>query len=320
VREDMLTLIDGTKLDRDSVLGFISLFTVPDEPVPGTKLNRLWAAEALDPSLIPDARKAADVFAQACRQVETRKAGTNPAHRTEVKVDEVSNGPDQRVYQVTRMVTDQANQVIDHPKAMTLVLDKPTADGGAVAVDCINVIPRDPTTFGALKGLADSVLAYYDKNLTTVPGQKIRNAIRDYMKILGAENLRRKSGGVYFVPASGADTLESLERVLAKLYDGAADLHFIPQANTKAMQAMVAHHHTLNVVKECDEMIARITNRLKSGGKVRKDLLTNVIQQKRELGARRKEYAKLLGGEQKKLDGHFDVLDEQIEKLMEAAV
>jgi hypothetical protein len=38
----MLTLIDGTKLDRDSVLGLISLFTVPDEPVPGTKLNRLW--------------------------------------------------------------------------------------------------------------------------------------------------------------------------------------------------------------------------------------------------------------------------------------
>src|SRR4051812_13215174 len=231
----MLTLIDGTTLDRDSILGFISLFTVPDNPVPGAKLNRLWTAEGLDAALIPDARKAADVFAQACRQVETRKAGTNPAHRTEVKVDEVSNGPDERVYQITRMVRDQTNQVIDHPKAMTLALDKPAADGGADAANCIKVIPRDPATFGALKGLADSVVAYYDKNLTTVPGQKIRNAVRDYMKILGAENLRRKSGGVYFVPVSGADTLESLERVLDKLYEGAADLHFIPQPNTKAV-------------------------------------------------------------------------------------
>jgi hypothetical protein len=192
VRDEMLTLIDGTTLDRDSILGFISLFTVPDNPVPGAKLNRLWTAEGLDAALIPDARKAADVFAQACRQVETRKAGTNPAHRTEVKVDEVSNGPDERVYQITRMVRDQTNQVIDHPKAMTLALDKPAADGGADAANCIKVIPRDPATFGALKGLADSVVAYYDKNLTTVPGQKIRNAVRDYMKILGAENLRRE--------------------------------------------------------------------------------------------------------------------------------
>lgn len=320
MRDEMLTLLDGTTLDRDSVLGFISLFTVPDEPVPGTKLTRLWTAEGLKKELIPDARKAADVFAQACRHVETRKAGTNPSHRTEVKVDEVSNGPDWRIYQITRMVRDQANQVIDHPKAMTLSLDKHAAEGGAAAVDCITVKPLDPTTFGVLKGLADSVLAYFDKNLTTVPGQKIRNAVRDYMKILGAENLRRKSGGVYFVPVSGADTLESLERVLAKLYDGAADLHFIPQPSTRAVTDMVARHHALNVVKECDEMIARITNRLRSGGKVRKDLLTNVMQQRRELGVRSREYADLLGGEQKKLTGHLETLDDQVEKLMEAAV
>jgi hypothetical protein len=320
VRDEMLTLLDGSQLPRDNVLGLITLFTVPDEPVPGAKLNRLWNAEGLDPGLIPDVRRPTDVFAQACRQVETRRAGAGNAHRTEVKVDEVSNAPGERVYQITRMVRDHVQQVIDHPKAMTLTLDKAKADGGGLAADCITVTPRDPATYGALKGLADAVLAYYDKNLTTVPGQKIRNAVRDCMANIGAENLRRKSGGVYFVPVAGADTLESLERILDGLYGGGADLHYIPQPNTKAVAAMVSRHHALNVIKECDEMIARITTRLKSGGKVRKDLLTNLMQQRRELGARRREYATLLGSEEKALKGHFEMLDEQLERIMEAAV
>jgi hypothetical protein len=140
------------------------------------------------------------------------------------------------------------------------------------------------------------------------------------MKILGAENLRRKSGGVYFVPMSGADTLEALARVLEKLYGNEADLHTIPQPNTKAVAGMLSKHHAMNVVKECDEMISRISERLKSGTKVRRDLLTNLMQQRRELGARRKQYVGILGTEQKELAGHFETLDESIERLMEAAI
>jgi hypothetical protein len=316
----MLTLIDGTKLKPKDVLGLITLFTVPDEPVPGQKLNRLWQAEGLDPKLIPDVRKAADTFANACREVETRRASASNGHQTEVKVDEVYNGPGERIYQVTRMVRDSVNRVIDHPKAMKLVLDKNAADGGAAAVNCIEVHPLDPSTFGALKGLADRILSNYDKNLTTVPGQKVRNALRDYMEILGAENLRGKSGGVYFVPMSGADVLSSLSDVMQALYGDRASLTVFPQMKTQAVRDAVAKNHAANVVKECDEMIARIAERLKAGGKVRKDLLTNLMQQRRELGARRKQYADILGSEQQTLTGHFEVLDEQLEKLMDAAV
>lgn len=319
--DSMLTLMDGTKVPEDQILGIITLFTVPDESVPGAKLNRLWQAEGLDPKLIPDVREPRDVFANACRHVESRRAGSSGSSRqTEIKVDEVSNGPAERIYQITRMVRDQAHQVIDHPKAMKLVLDKIAAEGGAAAADCIDVQPLDKSTFGALKGLADQILAHYDKNLTTVPGQKIRNAVRDYMGILGAEGLRRNSGGAYFVPKTGSDTLASLTRVLDGLYGGRADMHFFPQLNTKTVQEAVSKHHARNVIAECDEMIARITERLKSKGKVRKDLLTNLMQQRRELGARRKQYAEILGEESKLLEGHFSTLDDQMERLMEAAV
>lgn len=320
MRDEHLTLMDGTKVKRDKVLGVITISTIPETPVSGSLLKKEWSKEGLDPKLIPDVRKAADTFAQACRSVETRRANGTNGQQVEVKVDEVSNGPDERIYQITRMVRDQAKQVIDHPKAMKIVLDKAAAEAGAKAADCIDVQPLDKATFGVLKGLADKVLAYFDKNRTTVPGQKIRNAVRDYFHILGAENMRRNSGGVYFVPTSGVDTLESLQRVVEALYGGAADLHFWPQLNTKGAQDAVGKHHAINVVNECDEMIATITERLKKKGKVRKDLLTNLMQRRRELGARRKQYVEILGGEQQALAAHFETLDDQIDKLMEQAV
>lgn len=318
MRSDMLTLMDGSKMARDQILGVITLSTIPDEFVSGAKLNKLWSAEGLDPKLIPESRKAVDTFRQSCRKVETRRANS-AGHTTEVKVDEVTNDGPTCVYQVTRMVRDKTNQVIDHPKAMKLVFDKAKAESGDP--DPIEVIPLDKATFGELKGLADVIIEWYGKNLAMVPGQKIRNAVRDYMHILGAENLRRRSGGVYFVPTSGVDTLESLQRVLEALYGGDADLHIIPQPNSKAVAAMLEKHHAMNVKGECDELIARISERLKgSKNKVRKDLLTNIMQERRELGARRKQMSEILGREIKELNGHFETLDEKIEDLMGAAL
>lgn len=318
MKSDMLTLMDGSKLPRDQVLGVITISTVPDEFVSGAKLSKLWAAEGLDPKLIPKTRKPVDTFSQACRKVETRR-GTANGRQVEVKVDEVEKEGPSCIYQITRMERDKTNHVIVHTNAMTLVLDKVKAEAGDP--DPIDVIPQDKTTFGELKGLADNIIAWYKKNLAMVPGQKIRNALRDYMEILGAENLRRKSGGVYFVPTSGVDTLESLQRVLEALYGGNADLDIFAQPKTKFVAKMLEKHHALNVKGECDDLIARISTRLKaSSNKVRKDLLTNIMQERRELGARRKQMAEILGHEIKELNGHFEVLDEQIENLMGAAL
>jgi hypothetical protein len=320
---DMLRLLDGTKLPEEAVLGVITIFTVPDKNVDGAVLANEWAREGLDPKLIPDTRRPVNDFQQACRSVETRRAGTNAqGHKTEVKVDEVTNAGDECVYQITRMIRDTTNRVIDHPKAMRVIFNKVSAETNPDSANCIRVEPLDPAHFGAIKGLADRIVQHYDSNRGTVPGQKVRNAVRDYMKILGAENLRRASGGVYFVPMVGADTLKSLARVCETIYpDGDCDFAFFPQPNTKAAAKLIAKHHVLNVQSEADEMMSRISERLKNGtGKVRKDLLTNLMQQRRELGAHRKRYIELLGGEQKLITEKMSMLDEMLENLMERAV
>lgn len=322
MREDMLRLMDGSKLPPDSVLGLITIFTVPDKAVSGSHLAKLWAREGLDPKLIPEARRPVDDFRQACRAVETRKGGNSAnGHKTEIKVDEVTNQGDECVYQITRMVRDMQHRVIDHPKAMTLAYNKTLAEQDHSAANCITVTPQDPQTFGALKGLADIITDTYDKNVgKSVPGQKIRNAVREYMHLLGGTNLRRASGGVYFVPVAGADTLSSLARICGDLYGHDADFSFFPQPGTKAAAQMVADAHVRNIQADADEMIAKITERLKSSGKVRKDLLTNLVQRRRELGALRKRYIDLLGGEQKLITEKLSMVDDQLEKLMAQAV
>lgn len=322
MKADMLTLMDGSKLPLDQVLGVITMFTVPDRAISGTKLNRLWRAEGLDTALIPDVRKPVNVFQQACRTVETRRGGTQAnGHKVEVKVDEVTNLGDDCIYQVTRMVRDTNNRVIDHNKGMRLTLSKSKAEDDPASSNCIKIEPLDKATYGAVKGLADKILDYYDNNQSTVPGNKVRNAVRDLILQLGGESLRRQSGGVYFVPVGGVDTLESVERILEKLYGVDADFHTWAQPSTKAVQKMVAQHHAMNVQSEADEMIARIIDRVKnSKQKIRKDLLTNIVQQRRELGARRKQYVDILGTEQKLISEKLSILDDEIEKLMEAAV
>lgn len=323
MKKDMLRLRDGSHLDPDHVLGFITIFTVPDKSVLAVDLAKAWAAEALDPALIPEARKPVDDFRTACRKVETRKGGSLVnGHKTEVKVDEVTNQGPECIYQITRMVRDAANQVIDHPKAMTLIFNKPMADSGQTASgDCIQVKPRDPATFGALKGLADNILQDYDATVgVSVPGQKIRNAVRDTLHGLGAENLRRGSGGVYFVPKDGVDTVESLERVCTGLYGDAADFYYAPQVNVKGVQKMVAESHVRNVQDRAEGMLVKISERLKNPNKVRKDLLTNLMQERRELGAHRRRYIEMLGQRQKLVTETMTMVDESLERLMEQAV
>jgi hypothetical protein len=130
------------------------------------------------------------VFRSACRSVETRRH-TAATKRVEVKVDEVLHNAKECVYQITRLVRDEANAVIEHPKAMTLAFDKALGKTHRARARGLRRAPRargrDPH---ALQG------EHQDDPAQGDPRRGARAAAE-----LGAQNLRRKSGGVYFVPA-----------------------------------------------------------------------------------------------------------------------
>jgi hypothetical protein len=284
------------ELPDELLLGYLTIFTVPDRPVPASKLTRTWAGNGLNMDLIPKVRQPVNTFEVACRSVETRRRTADK--QVEVKVDRVMEDSDESVYQITHMVRDTVGQVIDHPKAMRVRFDKHT--------ELIEVDKLEQAAYRALKGLEEAIREKYDELTDKVPGNKVRYAVRDYLKLMGATNVRRKAGGVYFVSKQHKPVLDGIAEALEKLYGGDADLHTIAYANGEGERDMLEKHYKLTAGSALDEQ-------------VRMDMVTNVIQERRLLGSQAKQMIAVLGEETDLVKEKMGILDEQIEKLMDMA-
>lgn len=318
------------------LLGRVATFSVPDEEVNGSQAVRAWAKAGLDPNLLPGLRSAANVFQTACRSVETRRRDNG--HSVEVKVDEVLDNSAECVYQITRMVRNRAEKLIDHPKAMRVSFDKTL---GTITVDELE-------DYETLIGIEDAIRAHYEANSEKILGQKVRNAVRDALLGIGSQNLRRKAGGLYFVPVTiGTDAgagwrtgradkaatehkqqqpskpvLDALKKVLNELFGDRADFYTLPVASDEEMKAMVRKHFVINVNEQASELTLKALNRVREGKSnrgVRSDLLANLINDRRRLMAAKREYEQLIGSEMKELKANLTDLDEALGKLQDLA-
>jgi hypothetical protein len=274
---------------------------------------RVWGIHGLDVNVLPKTRKGAEIFMSACRSVETRRGGAG----VEVAVDRVMESATEVVYQITRKVRDEQARLIEHEKSMTLVYDK--------AQDDITVKDLD-SDYASLRGLEDTIRAHFAKNQKTVPGPKIRNAIREMLQDLGAQNVRRKAGGLYFVPDTHIvgrtneptePILLGMQAALAELYGERADFHIIPLVRDEEAEKMVAKHFALNAQETSRELLEKATNRLRNanGGKVRSDLLTNLHLERRKLAGAVAQFETLVGISRDEIDQNLEQLDEALEKL-----
>lgn len=309
--KNVVALTPGGKITMEQVLGWLAMFTVPDQPISQAKLIRTWARHDLDTGLLPQKRVPVHRFQIACRSVETRKR-ENGGHE-EVKVDEIYEDASACAYQVTRMVRDRSNNQITFEASMRVTFDKASAT--------ITVDPMDRDAYKALSGLEAAIREHMEQFSGTVPGQKVRAAVRHYMARLGGTNVRRKAGGVYFVPKHGEnqDTLTRITGALEALYGGDAELWTVPLADDKTERQMVEKHFTMNIEEVVEEEIHKIAGVLQRDNYIRKDLMRNVIEQRKALGKKHEDYAELLGSSLKEVDAKLALLDEQVETLVARA-
>lgn len=301
----------GGNITMDHILGWAATYTIPDRPIEGSKLLRMWAGHDLDTDLVPQARNAVHVFQRACRSVETRRVN---GRITEVKVDEIQETSRFSTYQVTRLIRDLDHQVIDHPKALRVSFDK--------IDETISVDALEAEHAAALSGLEEEIRDYYAKNSSRVPGQKVRNAVRGQLHRLGASNLRGKSGGLYFVPKGDKQqtTLDNITTVLEELYAGDAELWSIAIANGDLERERVEKHFTQHVQGAAEEMVAKVSAVLSRNPQyIRKDLLRNVIQERKALDAQIDTYAQMLGTKLKRAAEATHIVDQQIDLLVQRA-
>jgi hypothetical protein len=319
--KNVVAITPGGNITLDHIMGFYTLFTIPDKPVSTTKLNRLWIAEGLPHDLIPHERDAKHNFMHAVRSIETRSRSTDKENRRkDVEVDPVTETSDYVVYQVTSLIRDRLNEVIDHPKAMRIRYDK--------ATEAITPERLDRNTGlddAELETLATRVQDQFDANASKVPGARVRASVRALMKDIGATNVRKKAGGVYFVPKDGKSTLDGLGSVLRGLWgDDEAELHLIVAANAEGERALVEKHFTVNLSDEVDELMAEVTEALVAADpktatdprKMRKDRFGNIVNRRKAMAEQRERYSELLGSTLEEVETKLELLDAQLEKLV----
>jgi hypothetical protein len=312
----VVAVTPGGEITLDHIMGFYALFTVPDEPVSASKLNRLWISEGLPHDIIPNSRSAKNAFQVAARSIESRSRRTDAqSRRIEIEVDPVVEDKDRVVYQVTKLARDARNELIDHPKAMKLTFDKNTELMSWEPIDRLTDMDASD-----LSGLFDLIQNHFDRNAKKVPGSRVRSGIRKLLKEIGAVNIRKRSGGsgVYFVPKAGKDDLDSLETVITELYGiDRAELHLIPTVSAEGQRELIERHFNANVSSEIDELMADVTEALKNDErKMRKDRVGNILAQRKFLGEHRERYVGLLGTSLEEMEIKLGLLDQQLEALV----
>jgi hypothetical protein len=309
--KNVVAVTPGGNITMDHIIGFYALFTVPDKPVSASKLTREWFGAGLPHDLIPKSRQGKHAFQVAARSVETRRRVTGTAgHTSEIKADQVMETPTEVIYQITNVLRDKANEQIDHPKTMRVRYNKDTEDIRWEALDRL---------FGTdvLDDLGHAIQGHYDKNAKKVPGARVRNAIRGLMGACEAQNVRRKAGGVYFVPKDGKSYLDGLNTVLEALYGDDAELHLIFCANAEGERQMIERHLTANVTTEVDELMAEVTGALTGEGrKMRKDRVENILQRRKMMGGTKEKYAAILNTSLDEVSTKLELLDDQLETLV----
>lgn len=301
---------------EEALMGRLVTYSHPDDLLPAGKIIRAWAAHGLDVNDLPDVRSPTHVFQSACRAVETRRA--NSTAGVEVTVAVVKDDHRECIYQITRMVRDKANALIEYPKAMTLRLDKST--------DTITVVELED--YNALRGLEERIREHFAKHAQDIPGQKVRNAVRDTVLKVGGQNLRGKAGGLYFVPkrfhvdGQERETLpiiDGLGEFLAQMYgEGRGNLYRWPCMDDQYSRDIVAKHFSIDANAKARELLEKAVLRAASGpGErgIREEFMTTLYNEQRKLMSAAQQYDQLVGFEREDLDVNLRDLDEAIRKL-----
>lgn len=305
-------------------LGYLVWFSVPDESVGLKKLKMMLAAHGLPPALAPTDTKAIHTFKRAMREQEGRKrvtdATTGDVVITETTVAQVVETGDDCVYQVSQLVRDLDERVIDYEKGMRVVFNKRTED---IGFNVLGGVKRQE-----LMPLMESIQDFYEKNGTKVTGARVRGVVRNFLRSepdesrnvegLSGENLRGKAGGVYFILAQFAQELMALSEMLTELYTGKAYLHAVPMADSATEREIIRRHHVANTKQEMQEVMGEVRELLRGDREraPRSDVIANKWAQYRALERRAQKYQAALQDEQDEINDMAKILHRQLDKLV----
>lgn len=302
-------------------LGYITWFSVPDRPVNVKTLKKHWLMAGLDPTPLPADPRALYLFKRAMREQEGKVRNADGSI-TQTEVVDVLETGEHCIYQISRVVRDVDERVVEYPKTMRAVYLKATEE---IKYDRLGDAKREEVL-----PMMEAIQDYFERNTKVVDGRKVRTLVRDFLKDdsdeqgktvgLSGENLRGKAGGVYFIAARYKDELDGLAQALEGLYEdeGATyGLYTVPLADTASEREMIRRHHVANTLKEIQDAMADVSKLLREDRKnaVRSDVAAHHWRKLQSLRRRAAEYNALLREEQEDVSAASDMLAKQLDKL-----
>lgn len=316
------SLTDMVAVSADSgvkPLGYITWFSVPDRAVPLKKLRTQWMMAGLDPKCLPPDPRALHTFKHAMREQDGREA-TPEGHIIETDVRAVDENGTVCIYQISRVVKDRENEVVEYPKAMRVTYKKMDSE---IVFKALGDVPK-----AELLPMMEAITDYFEQNAKMIGGSKVRTLVRQFLRDdadeeggvigLSGENLRGKGGGIYFVDAKFKAELDSVAEALEGLYpENAAYLYTVPLADGASERELIRRHHVANTKKEIMEAIADVAALLRADRKaaIRSDVIRHHERKLNALRRRAALYNELLKEEQEDVSTAAGMLALQLEKL-----
>jgi hypothetical protein len=290
--------------------GVLVTTSVPDRAVDGEQLRTLLLAHGLDDQLVPERKKINEVhaFQNACRSVETRRGSKAKGRTTTVAVGEVVTNATESVYQITAEVRDEANLVIEHPKAMRIRYKKDRVGAGnAIVVDDL-----DAQYAQALKPLADKIQLLFDAMRGRLTGAKVREILRAQFRGMHAP---RWANATYFVDLRHVDRLESMSKVIAELYGSDAKYSTAPVFNTASVRANLKVAISEDVKGEATKLMTELAKKLAPGSEVKEPDFKRAQAQRTELVSLAEAMMSNYGEEIAVVREALGLLDEQVVEM-----
>lgn len=312
-------MVAVSKAPKDSLLGYITWYSVPDVSISLGKLRSALLANGINPDLAPDNNRAINVFKRAMREQEGRRRENG--HIIDTDVADVVETPKDCVYQVSVLRRDAQERVVDYPKAVRVIFNKDT--------DALrfNFLDQDVNRSDVVD-MVDRIQAYFKREQKKVTGARVRTLVRTYLRSepdekrgiegLSGTNLRETSGGIYFIPAQHASKLAALTEVLNECYPGRAYLHAVPLADSSTEREIVQRHFMSDVTEQVDDTVAELADLLSDPNRkreIRSDYAKRKWSEHEALRRKADRYSKLLGKQQRDVAEKADILKAQLEKL-----
>jgi hypothetical protein len=158
----------------------------------------------------------------------------------------------------------------------------------------------------------------FQRSLT---GKELTRFAMKCMSAMSYINLR-PNGGVYFVPRSKAESLESITKFFAELSQykaSSAPMIFssAPVPNCPVQRDQIAEGVNMTVNSDIDQMIGKLADLREEIGSVRESTLSKKAEAVAELRQKAAMYSKILETENETLAARLDLLDQTIDALFD---